>query len=86
MKMVIIVILAILLVFIISWAYVTQGTRASFIREMNEVQTRLDALKKEQEHLRLEIEYYSHPENLVKLLLERLNLKRPGEQSIIFSP
>lgn len=86
MKIVISVLLALLLIFVVLWVYTTQGMRVSLIKEMNEVQARLYSLKDEQQHLQSEIEYYSHPENLVKLLLERLNLKRPGERSIIFSP
>lgn len=85
MKVAIGAILALLLVLILSWAYVTQGARSSLKKEMNAAEARLWALKLEQTDLQSEIEYYSHPENLEKLLLEKLNLKRPGEQSIIFS-
>ena len=85
MKTAISVILAILLVLVLSWIYVTKGARAPLEREMNEAKARVSALKNEQADLRSEIEYYSHPENLIKLLREKLNLKRAGEQSIIFS-
>jgi len=53
---------------------------------LNNLNSRLNILLKENDDLRSEIEYFSHPENLEKELRSKFNYKKPGEEIIIITP
>ncbi|PIU98204.1 hypothetical protein COS61_02615 [Candidatus Wolfebacteria bacterium CG03_land_8_20_14_0_80_40_12] len=53
---------------------------------LNNLNSRLNVLLKENDDLRSEIEYFSHPENLEKELRSKFNYKKPGEEIIIITP
>jgi cell division protein FtsB len=64
-----------------------------FIKERNRLKTdsdnlnsRLQALSKENADLQSDIEYFSRPENLEKELRAKFNYKKPGEKMMIIVP
>lgn len=64
-----------------------------FFKQARELEKNLAAkedkirlLEKENEEIKLRIEYFSHPENLEKELRARFNYRRPDEKMIIITP
>ena len=55
-------------------------------QKIGSLNSRLEALIKENVDLRSEIEYFSHPENLEKELRSRFNYKKPDEKMMIIVP
>ncbi|NCO15467.1 hypothetical protein GW816_00990 [Candidatus Wolfebacteria bacterium] len=54
--------------------------------DSDNLNSRLQALLKENADLQSDIEYFSHPENLEKELKSRFNYKKPGEKMMIIVP
>lgn len=60
--------------------------RNNLMGQVSDLQNKINNLNKDNDNLRAEIEYYSHPENLEKELLSKFNYKKPGEKMIIVVP
>ncbi|MBI4119386.1 MAG: septum formation initiator family protein [Parcubacteria group bacterium] len=55
-------------------------------KELSDLSTQTDKFRKENEELKIKIDYLSYPENLEKELRKLDNLKRDGEHLIIIVP
>lgn len=66
--------------------FLTLKERDQLKVKLNNLNSRLGVLLKENADLRLEIEYFSHPENLEKELRQKFNYKKPGEKMMIITP
>ena len=86
MKLAVVIILVILLGAVFIQGYLIFKERNQLKAEVLGVNDRLEALTKENNDLRLEIDYFSHPENLEKELRSKLNYKKPDEKMIIVVP
>ena len=85
MRKVISVILIIVLIAVLWQVFVVTGENRKLRNEFDNLASQLEAIKKENEKLKSDLEYYSKPENLEKELRSRLNYKKPGEQTIIIT-
>lgn len=54
--------------------------------KVNDITANAEALAKENQILKKDIEYFSHPENLVKELKSLFNYRQPGEKLMIIIP
>ena len=52
----------------------------------NDLTSKLQSLYADKNSIQKDIEYYSNPSNLEKLLREKFNYKKPGEGMIIVVP
>lgn len=52
----------------------------------NDLTSKLQSLSADKNSIQKDIEYYSDPSNLEKLLREKFNYKKPGEGMIIVVP
>jgi len=85
MRKVISVILIIVLIAVLWQVFVVTGENRKLRNEFDNLASQLEAIKKENEKLKSDLEYYSKPENLEKELRSRFNYKKPGEQTIIIT-
>jgi uncharacterized membrane protein len=86
MRFTIIIILIIILIAVLIQAYFILKERDQLKTKLNDLNSRLGVLLKENSDIQSEIEYFSHPENLEKELKQRFNYKKPGEKMIIIIP
>jgi len=86
MRVFIIIILGIVLSAVLVQSYFFIKERNSLKANLDNLNSRLQALLKENADLGSEIEYFSHPENLEKELKARFNYKKPGEEMMIVVP
>ena len=86
MRVFIIIILGIVLSAVLVQSYFFIKERNSLKANLDKLNSRLQALLKENADLGSEIEYFSHPENLEKELKARFNYKKPGEEMMIVVP
>jgi len=54
--------------------------------KIKNLQTDATAFEKENQIIKDNIEYYSHPENLIKELKSLFNYRQPGEKMLIIIP
>ncbi len=54
--------------------------------KVNNLKTNAEALDKDNQKLKDDIEYYSHPENLLKEVKSLFNYRQPGENLIKIIP
>jgi len=86
MRVFIVIILSIILSAILAQSYFFVKERNRLKTDSDNLNSRLQALLKENADLQSDIEYFSHPENLEKELKSRFNYKKPGEKMMIIVP
>lgn len=86
MKFIIVLILSVIFVVVSIQAYFILKERNQLKSNLTNLDARLDAILKENANLQLEIEYFSHPENLEKELRLKFNYKKPDEKMMIVVP
>ena len=86
MRVLIIIILIIILTLILIELYFLIKERNQLKADLDNLNSRLQALTKENAELQSEIEYFSHPENLEKELRSKFNYKKPDEKMMIIVP
>ncbi len=86
MRAFVIIVLSIVLVALSVQMYFIFNERNRLKTDLDDLDSRLQALLKENADLQSEIEYFSHPENLEKELREKFNYKRSDEKMIIVVP
>ncbi len=86
MKVIIVIILGIILSAILAQSYFFIKERNRLKTDSDNLNSRLQALSKENADLQSDIEYFSRPENLEKELKSRFNYKKPGEKMMIIVP
>jgi len=86
MRVLIIIILIIILALILTELYFLIKERNQLRADLDNLNSRLQALTKENTELQSEIEYFSHPENLEKELRSKFNYKKPNEKMMIIVP
>jgi len=86
MRVLIIIILIIILALILIELYFLIKERNQLRADLDNLNSRLQALTKENAELQSEIEYFSHPENLEKELRSKFNYKKPDEKMMIIVP
>ncbi len=86
MKVFIVIILSIILSAILVQSYFFIKERNRLKTDSDNLNSRLQALSKENADLQSDIEYFSRPENLEKELKSRFNYKKPGEKMMIIVP
>ncbi|OIO64916.1 hypothetical protein COW77_00050 [Candidatus Wolfebacteria bacterium CG18_big_fil_WC_8_21_14_2_50_39_7] len=86
MRVFIVIILSIILSAILAQSYFFIKERNRLKTDSDNLNSRLQALLKENADLQSDIEYFSHPENLEKELKSRFNYKKPGEKMMIIVP
>ena len=86
MRVFIVIILSIILSAILAQSYFFTKERNRLKTDSDNLNSRLQALSKENAGLQSDIEYFSRPENLEKELKSRFNYKKPGEKMIIIVP
>jgi cell division protein FtsB len=86
MKIFVIIILSIVLSAILVQSYLIVKERNQLKTSLDNLNSRFEALSKENTDLQSEIEYFSHPENLEKELRLRFNYKKPDEKMMIIVP
>lgn len=86
MKIGIIIISSIVLLAISVQIFLIVKERNKLRTDLDNSNSRLQALLKENADLQLDIEYFSHPENLEKELKSKFNYKKPDEKMIIVVP
>jgi len=86
MRVLIIIILIIILTLILIELYFLIKERNQLRADLDNLNSRLQALTKENAELQSEIEYFSHPENLEKELRSKFNYKKPDEKMMIIVP
>jgi cell division protein FtsB len=62
------------------------GDKQELQSELSELRQKVGALKDENSALEGSIDYYSHPQNLLKELKSRFNYREEGEKLIILVP
>ncbi|MBI3638500.1 hypothetical protein HY227_02040 [Candidatus Wolfebacteria bacterium] len=85
MRLIIMIILTIVLVVVLIQAYFILKEKNSLGVESKNLDGKLESLTKENGNLRAEIEYFSHPENLVKELRSKFNYRKPDEKMKIIT-
>lgn len=86
MKPWIIVILLIVLIGVSAQIYLFLKEKNQLSGNLEELNSRLQTLSKENADVKSEIQYLSDPENLGKFLKSRFNYKNPGEKMMIVVP
>lgn len=86
MRVFIVIILSIILSAILAQSYFFIKERNRLKIDSDNLNSRLQALSKENADLQSDIEYFSRPENLEKELKSRFNYKKPGEKMMIIVP
>ena len=86
MKIFVVIILGIILVAVFVQLYFIFRERNHLKADLGDLNSRLQALMKENANLQSEIQYFSYPENLEKELREKFNYKTPGEKMMIVVP
>lgn len=76
-----------IIVALLAWGfYNLVHDKGELAQETQELQNEVDLLQEENSKLLADIEYYSHPENLLKELKSQFNYKESGEKLIILVP
>ncbi len=86
MKFIIVIVLLIALIGISVQIYFMFKERNQLKTELDNLNSRLTALTKENSDLQSDIEYFSYPENLEKELKAKFNYKNPDEKMMIIVP
>jgi len=86
MRVFIVIILSIILSAILAQSYFFIKERNQLKTNLDNLNSRLQTLSKENVDLQSEIEYFSRPENLEKELKSRFNYKKTGEKMMIIVP
>jgi len=85
-RVVIIGTLALLLIFVLTQLYFINKEGNKLEAQIFSESQKLFQLKKENQEIQEDIDYYSFPENVVKALKEKFNYKNPGEKMMIVVP
>lgn len=81
------IVIVILLLALFGWVgFGLYRDRAVFSRDLTELSEKVTALRSENESLSERIEYFRHPENLLKELKSQFNYRAEGEKLIILVP
>lgn len=81
------IIILVLIAALLGWGiFNLEKEKNSLRKEAKSLELTLDALKKENDSLLADIEYYKRPENLLKELKSQFNYKEEGEKLIIIVP
>lgn len=86
MRLVIVLILILFLGALLTQSYFIFKERSVLQAQLLDLNNQLGSLKSENTHLKSEIDYLSHPENLEKELKARFNERKPDEKMIIIVP
>ncbi len=86
MKLIIIIILLIILIVVSVQIYFFLKENRQLKIKLDNLNTKISALTKENVEIQSEIEYFSFPENLEKELRQKFNYKKPGEKMVIIVP
>lgn len=81
-----IIILSLILIAVLTQIYFIFRERNQLKGDLENLNSRLTALLKENSQLQSDIEYFSHPENLEKELRSKSNLRKPDEKMMIIVP
>lgn len=74
-------------ILLLGWGmYRLVDQRSQIKEEIADLQSRYDALKKENEETEQDIRYYENPENRLKEARAQFNFKAPGENLLIVVP
>ena len=76
----------VVLIFLWAQMYFMSEELSTLHNRVDDLNGRSDALEKENVSLEQDLAFYTHPENIEKLLRGRFNYKRPGEHMIIVIP
>lgn len=82
---ILIIFLAIILLALGWQVFVTTKENWKIKSEFKNLSNQFEAVKKDNEKLKSDLEYYQIPENLEKELKTRFNYKNSGEQTIIIT-
>lgn len=80
------VVIMVLVVLLGSGLYRLTSENSDLKQKTAELEAKFTAIQAENKNLASQIEYYGHPENLVKELKARFNYKEAGEQLFIVIP
>ncbi|MBI5079111.1 hypothetical protein HZB06_00320 [Candidatus Wolfebacteria bacterium] len=86
MKMALAIILIMVLAGLLAQVYFIFKEKSQLQAKILDLGKRFDFLKEENEAVKSEIEYFSHPANLEKELREKFNYRKPDEKMIIVVP
>jgi len=76
----------VIFLFALGWqVFITAKENWKIKSEFKNLANQLEAVKKDNEKLKADLEYYQIPENLEKELKTRFNYKDSGEQTIIIT-
>lgn len=78
--------LLIILIIILAQLYFIFQDNRRLGSELKNLNARAETLSVDNDKVKSEIEYYSHPENIEKELRSRFNYKKPGEKMMIIVP
>ena len=81
-----IIILSLVLIGVLAQVYLILKESNGLKKDLDDLNGRIGALVKENADLKLDIEYFSIPENLGKELKSRFNYKEVGEKMMIVVP
>lgn len=86
MKVIIVAILIIILTAVLAQDYLMFREKNKLENNFRRLTAKAEILKKNQDEIKSEIEYFSRPENLEKELRQKFNYKKPEEKMIIVVP
>jgi len=71
----------------LSWGLFNLNRQSRHLKtKINDLEATTESISKENQNFKKNIEYYSHPENLLKELKSLFNYRQPEEKLIIIIP
>ncbi|MEK7555296.1 MAG: septum formation initiator family protein [Patescibacteria group bacterium] len=86
MKIIIVIIIVIVIIMVLAYVYFSFQEQRQMKENLSNLNAQIKTLVGENDELKSEIEYFSHPENLEKELKTKFNYRKPDEKMMIIVP